>query len=126
MLPSRIRKHLGTISAFLGIGYLPPVVISPADPHKTVPVTKHITAPVPHYPAEALRKRWGGTGILEFVIRPDGTVSDVKILKSTGHRILDEEGVRAFRTWVFRPGTVDHVQVPLTFSLKPRPRYVFP
>ena len=107
-------------------GYLDAVVVSPVDPHKTATQRQAVFEPTPHYPAEALKRLWDGTAILELVLRPDGTVSDVNVLRSSGHELLDQEGVRTFKRWHFRPGTVDHIQVPLTFSLKPQPRVVPP
>jgi TonB family protein len=68
------------------------------------------TAPValnavdPAYTAEAIRDRVEGTVTLYAVIRPDGTVTDIKVLNSLDDR-LDYSAIRALARWHFRPGT---------------------
>ena len=74
-------------------------------------------APKPEYPAEARLKHWTGAGIFELSVRPDGTVSDVRVLKRTGHDVLDQEGVSTFLKWRFYPGRFTQVRVPLKFVL---------
>lgn len=68
------------------------------------------TAPValnsvdPAYTADALRDHVEGTVTLYAVIRPDGTVTDIKVLNSLDDR-LDSSAMRALARWHFRPGT---------------------
>ena len=68
------------------------------------------TAPVavdavdPAYTADAMRDRVEGTVTLYAVIRPDGTVSDIKVLDSLDDR-LDASAMRALSRWHFRPST---------------------
>ena len=68
------------------------------------------TAPValnavdPGYTPDAMRDRIEGTVTLYAVIRPDGTVTDIKVLNSLDDR-LDASAVRALSHWTFRPGT---------------------
>jgi protein TonB len=73
-------------------------------------------APKPVYPLYARQHRWQGDGVFLLRIRPDGTVSSVEVLKSTGYRMLDESAVAAYRQWRFRPG-MDHLRIPLTFKM---------
>lgn len=68
-----------------------------------------ITAPVattkvdPAYPAQLMHDGVEGTVILYAVIRKDGTVADVKVLRGLeGH--LDENARVALLRWRFRPG----------------------
>jgi len=68
------------------------------------------TAPValnevdPAYTPDAMRDRIEGTVTLYAVIRPDGTVTDIKVLNSLDDR-LDSSAMRALSRWTFRPGT---------------------
>ena len=64
---------------------------------------------------------------LECVVLPDGTVADVKVVKSLDPG-LDEAAVKAMKKWTFKPGTKDgqpvaiRIEVEMTFSLRrPRP-----
>ena len=74
-------------------------------------------APRPDYPHEARAKHLEGQGDFVMHVRPDGTVSRVEVVHSTGHRILDRAVIRAFSQWRFRPGTVDKVALPISFSM---------
>jgi TonB family protein len=59
-----------------------------------------------------------GTGL--FFLEVDtigGAVTHVTVWKSTGHRILDEAAVSAFRQWRFAPHSTVEVSVPITFSM---------
>src|SRR5438477_1721002 len=71
----------------------------------------------PRYPAEARAKHWTGAGLYELSVRPNGTVSDVRVLKSTGHAVLDEEAKTALLKWRFYPGRLTRIKVPLTFAI---------
>jgi len=69
----------------------------------TMPVP--VYQPKPNYTSDAMRARVQGTVFLEFIVRPDGTVSDVKILRSLDPTFgLDQEAIRTMRLWRFRPG----------------------
>ncbi|MFL6518635.1 MAG: energy transducer TonB [Chthoniobacterales bacterium] len=83
-----------------------------ANDHKA----KAIYAPLPIIPEIAKREFWSGSGRFVFNVRPDGTVSRVDILQSTGHNELDAAVVAAFSRWRFSPGTVSKVHIPVTFS----------
>lgn len=69
-----------------------------------------LTAPValskmdPAYPADALRDHVEGTVTLYAIIRPDGSVDDIRVLNSLDDR-LDQNAIRALSHWHFRPGT---------------------
>jgi TonB family protein len=69
---------------------------------------KGVTAPVPIYnpdPAytkEAKDAKLNGNVILEIVVAPDGTVSDVKAKRGLGMG-LTESAVSAVKTWKFKP-----------------------
>ena len=75
-------------------------------------------APRPVYPYEARRQRMTGSGIaLVTVDSVDGNVVDVRMVQSCGSVILDNATLDAFRRWHFKPGSVERVQVPITYTL---------
>jgi protein TonB len=49
------------------------------------------------YPMEAAQAGIGGEVTIDFVIERDGSVSSVKLVKSSGYKVLDDEAVRAIR-----------------------------
>jgi len=66
--------------------------------------SEHATyAPPPRYPAEAKASHLTGSGVFALHIRPDGHVARVDTEKSTGHHILDDAAISAFREWRFHP-----------------------
>ncbi len=79
----------------------------------------------PAYTSDAMRAKVQGTVLLQCVVRPDGTVGDVEIVKSLDSVFgLDQEAVKAAKQWLFRPGTRFGEAVPvlitieLTFTLR--------
>ena len=77
------------------------------------------------YPQAAVKAKQQGKAVVGFVIRKDGTVSDVHITKSAGYAVLDEEAIRvvmAMPAW--KPGKQKgepvnvKYSVPITFKLK--------
>ncbi|MGH9580483.1 MAG: TonB family protein [Terriglobales bacterium] len=77
-----------------------------------------LTAPVatskvdPAYPAELIRKRVEGKVTLYAVIRSDGTVGDVRVLRGFDEQ-LDDNARRALLRWRFRPASKNGVPVDL-------------
>ena len=60
----------------------------------------------PRYTAEAMRAKVQGTVVVQAIVRPDGSVTDVEVIKSLDPTFgLDTEAVRAARQWRFYPGT---------------------
>jgi protein TonB len=75
-------------------------------------------APRPVYPYEARRLRITGSGIaLLTVSSADGNVVDGRMTQSCGSVILDNATLDAFRRWRFKPGSVERVQVPITYTV---------
>lgn len=50
-----------------------------------------------NYPAEAIQRKLSGKLILEVAINTDGSLHKVKILSSSGHKVLDEAAKRIVR-----------------------------
>ena len=61
-----------------------------------------IYCPNPPFTEEARKARLQGSVILELVILPDGTPSEVRVLHGLGLG-LDENALRTVRTWRFKP-----------------------
>jgi protein TonB len=79
----------------------------------------------PAYTTAALHARAQGTVAVEAVVNLDGSVGDVRVLRSFDPSFgLDAEAVRAVKQWRFRPGSRRGRVVPmivtieLTFSLR--------
>ncbi len=60
----------------------------------------------PQYTSDAMRAKVQGTVLVQCVVRPDGSVGDVQVLRSLDPTFgLDQEAIKAARQWRFRPGT---------------------
>ncbi len=92
-----------------------------ARPDVTVPpaATRFmLSTPRPEYPSEArLRHYRKGRYEVTFDAR-SGAAKRVKVLESTGGRILDDGAVKALLHWrARRPGVVASARIPFTFTL---------
>jgi TonB family protein len=65
----------------------------------------------PTYTAEALRLKIQGTVMLELIVQRDGTLSDIRVIRSLDPKGLDREAVVAVEQWRFGPGRLDGVPV---------------
>ncbi len=72
----------------------------------------------PKYTSDAMRAKIQGIVELEAVVLPNGTVGDVRIVKSLDARYgLDQEAIRAARAWLFRPGMLQGKPVAVLVTL---------
>jgi TonB family protein len=79
----------------------------------------------PQYTSDAMRAKVQGTVLLECVVRTDGSVGDVQVVRSLDPTFgLDQEAVKAARQWRFAPGTRQGepvavlITIELTFTLR--------
>jgi TonB family protein len=88
-------------------------------PGKGVTLPRVIREVKPQYTADAMRAQIQGEVILECIALPDGTVGDVRIVKSLDPTFgLDQEAIRAAKQWRFQPGTRDGVAVPVVLTIE--------
>lgn len=73
----------------------------------------------PLYTIDAMRANIQGAVLLECVVLPDGTVSDIKILRSLDSRYgLDEQAVQAAKQWRFLPARRFGEPVPVMVKIE--------
>ncbi len=76
------------------------------------------------YPRWAIRQGWEGNLILAVEILPNGMVGRMKVMKSTGYRLLDKTASKAIQHWKFHPAMKDGepiltcIQIPVDFKLE--------
>jgi TonB family protein len=126
------RRYSAVVAVLSGIvATILPASAAPNLPaHLQVPKSAIISAPHPRYPDEAGDKRLSGIGTAVLLVDVEtGVVRDAVIARSTGHAILDNAAVSAFRRWRFKPGAAPpKVRVPISFSVPTRihPRRWYP
>jgi TonB family protein len=88
--------------------------VSPAATPQTADWRRYVIAhPDVVYPEVVKRTGMEGLGVFLLAIdRKDGSVTEVKVLKSTGRRKLDAIYVMNFFQWRFQPGTIGWARIP--------------
>lgn len=96
----------------------PTVAPAPGPIHVTGEVVppEAVFAPKPQYTEPARRVRLEGTVILEAIIDPEGSVTDLKILKPMPLG-LTEAALTAAKQWRFRPATLRRQPVSVYWRL---------
>lgn len=61
----------------------------------------------PAYPETAMAGREQGAVVVAALVKPDGTVRQVALQKSSGYSDLDEAAMNAVKGWKFVPATKD-------------------
>ena len=78
-----------------------------------------IFKPSPKYTADAMRAKVQGTVILSAVVLPDGSVTDISIVRSLDQSFgLDEEAKKNAAQWRFRPGMFKGEPVPVRIQIE--------
>ena len=66
-----------------------------------------------------MRARMQGAVVLECVVQPDGTCSDIRVKQSLDIRFgLDQQAIASAREWRFRPGLRAGEPVPVRVTLE--------
>ncbi len=79
-----------------------------------------VYAPNPVYPPVALQEHLGGRGVYKMDL-DSGTPYDVRVVRSTGYKILDDAAVETLRTWRFLPHRLNWVTIPIEFRATSSP-----
>ena len=73
----------------------------------------------PQYTADAMRAKVQGNVLLECIVMPDGSVGQVKVVRSLDPIYgLDQEAIKAARNWRFSPGMKDNQPVPVIITIE--------
>ena len=79
--------------------------------------------PHPAYPLIARKKGWEGRVVLQTDVDKQGNVKFVRILESSGFKVLDDISIETLKTWRFKPAKLgnkfvdDIVDIPVKFVL---------
>ena len=75
------------------------------------------------YPLIARKKGWEGRVLIQAEIDRVGNVSEVKVLESSGYKVLDNASLETLKEWKFAPAKIgnkfvdDTVNIPVKFLL---------
>lgn len=93
----------------------PPRVTEPVRPGGLIRYPAKVRDQAPIYPSVARAARIEGTVILEAVIDSDGTVREVRVLRSVP--LLDSSAMDAVREWRFTPTLLNGEPVPIVLTV---------
>ncbi|MDQ3495419.1 MAG: energy transducer TonB, partial [Pseudomonadota bacterium] len=80
-----------------------PATPAPATPAPASSELRAVSTPQPRYPPDALRAGQSGEVQMEFTVNPDGSVSNVRVVRADPPRVFDREAITAVRRWRFEP-----------------------
>jgi protein TonB len=86
----------------VGGGVTPPTILSRVEPQ---------------YSEEARKARYQGTVVLEAVVKKDGTVDILRVVRSLGFG-LDENAIQALKQWRFKPGMRNGIPVDVALNIE--------
>jgi TonB family protein len=86
----------------VGGGVTPPTVLSRVEPQ---------------YSEEARKARYQGTVVLEAIVKRDGTVDILRVVRSLGFG-LDENAIQALKQWRFKPGMRNGIPVDVALNIE--------
>jgi len=129
--PPENRPKAPALSAPVGgtkTGSTPAKRRAPAKPggassalRRAVPL--YARRPAMKYPLRARRRGYQGSVELEVLVGADGKVQKVKVISSSGYKVLDRAAVRWVKQWTFIPAmrgdekVASWVKVPVRFKL---------
>jgi protein TonB len=83
----------------------------------TAPILIHSVRPA--FTTEAMHARVSGVALLDCVVNPDGTVSNIRVVRSVDPRYgLDAQAIAALRQWRFKPGMKQGTPVPVAVRVE--------
>lgn len=114
-----VRGGAGGIGPGTGSGNVSPSpgVVRVGSPGVTIPrLLKDVK---PQYTSDAMRAKIQGSVVLECVVLTDGSVGDVRVIRSLDATYgLDQEAIQAAKQWKFAPGTRNGEPVPVMVSIE--------
>jgi len=85
---------------------------------KATPKPRIVYAPAPAFPPGASQGGVSGTGRFRLSFDPNGNVTNVQVIRSTGNPYFDQSAIKTFRQWKSAPGQGGSVTVPVTFQTR--------
>ena len=92
----------------------PSAALAPASPE---PLPRVVHRESPEYPPQAKERGWEGQVIVQITVDTLGRVREARVVRSSGHAVLDSAAVAAARRWRFEPARLKGKPVESTLML---------
>ena len=114
-----VRSGAGGVGPGTGSAMAAPPLAGVVRPGNGVTIPRIIREVKPQYTAEAIRAKVQGGVLLECVVQTDGTVGDVRVIRSLDNTHgLDQEAIKSAKQWKFAPGTRNGEPVPVMVTIE--------
>jgi TonB family protein len=118
---SGASRNIGLVTQFLTGAPSQQLTLAPTSPAPSirpgVSPPSVLSRVNPEYSDEARAARYQGTVVLEIIVRKDGTVDVVRVVRTLGLG-LDEQAIKAVKQWRFKPGMRDGQPVDVTLNIE--------
>lgn len=71
----------------------------------------------PSYPADARRARYAPLVVIDYYVKPDGRVRDIRFIQASKMQSINRNIINAVSTWRFRPGLTGYFRQEFQFRL---------
>jgi TonB family protein len=95
-----------------------PATVETQPTPKATPKPRLVYAPAPAFPPGVSQGGVSGTGRFRLSFDPNGNVTNVQVIKSTGNPYFDQSAIKTFRQWKSAPSQGGSVTVPVTFQTR--------
>ena len=95
----------------------PQVAQASPTPHST-PKPRLLYAPAPSFPPGQSLPGQSGTGRFRLSFDPQGNVTNIQIVSSTGNQYFDQAAIKTLRQWKSAPSQGWQATVPVTFKTR--------
>jgi TonB family protein len=95
----------------------PQIAQTTPTPHAT-PKPRLLYAPAPSFPPGQSLPGQSGTGRFRLTFDPQGSVTDIRVVTSTGNPYFDEAAIKTLRQWKSAPSPGWQATVPVTFKTR--------
>ena len=95
----------------------PQVAQTSPTPHAT-PKPRLLYAPAPSFPPGQALPGQSGTGRFRLTFDPQGNVTDIRVVASTGNGSFDQAAIKTLRQWKSAPSQGWQATVPVTFRTR--------
>ncbi len=85
---------------------------------KATPKPRLVYAPAPSFPPGVSQGGISGTGRFRLSFDPNGNVTNVQVIRSTGNPYFDQSAIKTFQQWKSAPSQGGSVTVPVTFQTR--------
>ena len=95
-----------------------PQVVQTSPTPPATPKPRLLYAPAPSFPPGQSLSGISGTGRFRLTFDPQGNVTDIRIVTSTGNPYFDQSAIKTLRQWKSAPSQGWQATVPVTFKTR--------